>query len=160
MTNLTSIFDRPVSYGLTSYTEWKGVWDTRLKCRKPAVLAISEILASPAWAPRAGPYMSRTRVCITCLRLHKRPIGFKLSSNLSLANGSTIISVPSALRESKECVRAPAGSPISCRQSKNVTKSYLLPRKSVDFATSNVSLSDFSPSSCASQLMACDYQTR
>ena len=68
-----------------------------------------------------------TAIKIVDAAKNTRPTGLRFSSKRSPAYGSTIIHVPSSLNFSCTCDAAPTGSPMSCRQSKKVTKSYFDP---------------------------------
>ncbi len=65
---------------------------------------------------------------------------------MSPAAGSTTIQVPSGASDSRTCRAAASGSPMSCRQSNVVTRSYPAPVNVCADSASNV-IRPFSPAS-------------
>src|ERR671911_1066070 len=113
-------------HGLASKTKLNGVCVARRNFEKPADITTSLIRSSPACAPSAGPssFKDAGTQIIVDPEYNALPSGLKLSSCLSLAKGSTSIHVPFFFfNVSSTCLAAPAGFPMSWKQSKNATKS-------------------------------------
>ena len=115
-----------IDYGRASSTRLNGVSVARRnRVKPPPSTTTSRSRASPACAPSAGPLRARdtgTQIWVEAPYI-TRPTGFRLSGTRSLANGSTIIAVPSSLIASRACRDTLIGSPMSCRQSKNAMRS-------------------------------------
>ena len=85
-----------------------------------------DAFTAPFSAPSAGPPKASEFAVQQSVEAAEnvRPTGLKFSSTVLPAIGSTIKTLPSSASVSKDRRIAPAGSPISCRQSKKQIKSY------------------------------------
>src|ERR1051325_361045 len=113
-------------YFRASKIRLNGVSAVRRKSLKPPLNTVSRRAASVATAPNAGPFEASELDVQHKVEApaNVRPIGLKFSSTLLPAIGSTINSEPLEARTSAARLHAPTGSPMSCKQSKKVIKSY------------------------------------
>ena len=116
---------------LEDHVEW------RFRCLPHAAKSALRDRGTRAWRTRLRPERRSDRLIERSRHadhrrtgIHMRLTGLRLSCNRSPAAGSTIIQRPSAFSDSRTWRAAPTGSPMSCKQSKNVTRSRSFPGKS------------------------------
>src|SRR5258705_12457309 len=147
------------NYFLASKMRLNGVSVARRNSLKPPAKTTSRIADSGAMAPSAGPFIASAFEVQQSVEAPEkvRPMMLKFSSTVLPAIGSTINALPSAPNTSAALLQAPMGSPMSCKQSKNVTRSYCSSGSSLALATAKVTRSETPASSARCRAVAMDF---